>query len=92
MGARRKTDPGWLGGRLRELRQAAGWTQQRLAEEADVPVSAVQDLEQGRYPPSWATACLLADALGISLGPLGEEPEQGERPGPGRPAKATATR
>jgi transcriptional regulator with XRE-family HTH domain len=64
--------------RLRELRIAAGLTQQELAVRAGLSVSAVAHLEVGRIPdPRVSTLQALARALGVSLDSLaGEEPPQ----------------
>lgn len=83
-------DPGWFGRRLRELRAAKDWTQQDLAEMSGVSLSTLRDMEQGKYGPSWGTLVAIANAMGFGLGPLGEQPSSGERPGPGRPRQAQA--
>ena len=52
---------------LRQLRLAAGLTQEALAERAGVSARGVQDLERGiRRAPRAETVRLLADALGLS--------------------------
>ena len=71
--------------RIRELRTAAGLTQQGLAFEAGVSVSAVVQLEAGRIPnPRVNTLRALAGALGCTLdelaGPPEAEPPAGDRP------------
>jgi putative transcriptional regulator len=38
--------------RLRELRQACGWTQSELAELLDVSRQTVHSIEKGKYAPS----------------------------------------
>ncbi|HEV2372862.1 MAG TPA: BTAD domain-containing putative transcriptional regulator [Streptosporangiaceae bacterium] len=56
-----------LGTAVRVRRQAAGWTQRRLAVEAGVSVRLVQNVEQGVCArPRDAALRRLADALGIS--------------------------
>ena len=58
-----------FGGRLRELREAAGLSQEELASKANLSPNAVAALEQGRrrrpYPH---TVRSLAEALGLSEG------------------------
>lgn len=56
-----------FGGRLRALREAAGLSQDELAERARVSTDAVSALERGtRARPYPATVSALADALGLS--------------------------
>ncbi len=56
-----------FGNQLRQYRQAAGLTQEELAERAGLSVKAISALESGRrrrpYPH---TVRALADALGLS--------------------------
>jgi transcriptional regulator with XRE-family HTH domain len=56
-----------FGARLRELRKAAGLTQEQLAQAAGVTVSALTKLERGQAEPTWPTATKLAAALGVSV-------------------------
>ncbi|MEL6364912.1 MAG: helix-turn-helix transcriptional regulator [Pseudomonadota bacterium] len=41
---------------VRELREARGWSQARLAEELDVTRQTVLSIEKGRYDPSLSLA------------------------------------
>jgi transcriptional regulator with XRE-family HTH domain len=53
--------------RLRSLRDAAGLTQQALADRAGMRVQMLSRLEQGgRSDPRWSTVCGLATALEVS--------------------------
>jgi transcriptional regulator with XRE-family HTH domain len=64
-----------FGQRLRELRQARGLSQEKLAEQADLSVTYVSSLERGRYNPSLRNLMKLARALGCrveDLTPAGE--------------------
>src|SRR5262249_33109773 len=64
--------------RLRELRVAAGLTQQALAVRAGLSISGVVHLEAGRIPdPRVSTLKALAVALGVGLDALAFDP--GER-------------
>jgi transcriptional regulator with XRE-family HTH domain len=75
-------------GRLRELREGAGLTQEQLAERARVAPAAVRDLEQGRNQPRWGTVLLLAEALGVTdLREFAREPARRAAPRRGRPRK-----
>ena len=62
--------------RLRELRQAAGLTQQALAMKAGLSISAVVQIENGTIPdPRISTVRALARGLGVTLDKLGAEDE-----------------
>ena len=64
--------------RIKELRQAAGVTQQALAEQLHVDRSAVAYWENGTAMPKAALLPALADALGCTIDALfgrGEETE-----------------
>jgi transcriptional regulator with XRE-family HTH domain len=56
-----------LGQRLKRLREAAGMSQQRLADLAGVPVGTLRNAEYDRREPLVGTAGKLAKALGVSL-------------------------
>jgi transcriptional regulator with XRE-family HTH domain len=64
----------FFAGRLKELRQQSGLTQEQLARKANLSVSAVRHFEQGLKEPTYATLLKLAEALGVSLAAF--EPEQ----------------
>lgn len=67
--------------RLKELRTAAGLTQQALATKAGMSVSAVVHIEAGRVPdPRLSSLRALAKALGVSLDDLAENDEPAEKP------------
>jgi transcriptional regulator with XRE-family HTH domain len=85
--------PTGFAGRLKELRQAAGLTQQRLAERAGFHGFTVAKLEQGLQEPSWPTVLALAGALGVGVEAfVGNGEGAAERRGPGRPPKAAGER
>lgn len=75
-----------LPARLKELREKKGWSQQDLAQHADISLSTISMIERGERAPSFAMACSLADALGVSLESL-RQPAQVEtkKQGRGRP-------
>jgi putative transcriptional regulator len=50
--------------RLRELREARGWTQGALADRLDVSRQTVNALETGRYDPSLPLAFRIARLFG----------------------------
>ncbi|HYT92782.1 MAG TPA: helix-turn-helix transcriptional regulator [Gemmataceae bacterium] len=74
-------------GRLKELREAAGLTQQQLAQRAGLHKLSVAKLEQGLREPSWATVQALAAALGVDCQAFQETPAPRPATGPGRPPK-----
>jgi len=62
-----------LGKRVRELRTARTWSQERLAEEAGMHRTYMWGIEQGARNPSLRHLSRLADALGIPLRTLFDE-------------------
>ena len=59
-----------LGKKIRSLRQAHGWTQENLAEYADLHVSYIVLLEKGSNRATIETLDKLAKAFGISISDL----------------------
>ncbi len=55
---------------MRHFREHHGWSQELLAEKADLNRSYLGEVERGRAIPSLATAAKLATALGIPLSGL----------------------
>lgn len=55
---------------VRQLREGRGWSQERLAEAADLNRSFIGEIERGVATPSLLTAEKLAGALGIGLAGL----------------------
>jgi transcriptional regulator with XRE-family HTH domain len=83
--------------RLRQLRAAAGLTQEQLAERAGLSVAAIGDLERGRVQrPQAKTVRALAKALRVpayeldaaARRPRETEPRAEDRPRVSRPARA----
>ena len=56
-----------LGNRLREAREAKGWTQAELAERIGVSRKTVNTVENGVFVPSTVVALKLAGALGCAV-------------------------
>ena len=52
---------------LRQLREERGWSQEQLAERADLNRSYVGEVERGRAVPSIITVAKLAKALEVQL-------------------------
>jgi XRE family transcriptional regulator, fatty acid utilization regulator len=66
--------------KLKELRTAAGMTQQDLAMKAGLSISAVVQLEGGKVPdPRISTLRALARALGVSVDRLTENDDEPPR-------------
>jgi transcriptional regulator with XRE-family HTH domain len=80
-------DAKWFAGRLKELRQQAGLTQQGLSDLAGLSKGGIADLEQGRREPTWASVVALSRALGVECSAFLQEPTASERPRRGRPGK-----
>jgi transcriptional regulator with XRE-family HTH domain len=62
-----------LGKRVRALRTARGWSQERLAEEAGMHRTYMWGIEQGTRNPSLRHLARLSDALGVPLHSIFEE-------------------
>ena len=62
-----------LGKRVRALRTARGWSQERLAEEAGMHRTYMWGIEQGTRNPSLRHLSRLSDALGVPLHSIFEE-------------------
>jgi transcriptional regulator with XRE-family HTH domain len=58
--------PGF-GERVRELREARGWTQEQLAERANTHFTTVSKVERGDRAASLRLALVLAEAFGVSV-------------------------
>ncbi len=72
-----------IGGRVRQERQARGWTLDQLADAAGISRRMVVNVEQGAANPSVGTLLRISDALGIGLPSLVDSP---------RPKPVTVTR
>ena len=64
-----------IGARVKQERQARGWTLDRLAQVATISRRMVVSVEQGTVNPSVGTLLRLSDALGVGLPALVEPPE-----------------
>ena len=70
---RRDTAATALGRRVRALRQARGWSQERLAEAADMDRSYLAGIEVGARNPSLQALVKLAGAFRVELADLFRE-------------------
>jgi transcriptional regulator with XRE-family HTH domain len=59
-----------LGRRIRQLRDAKGWSQERLAEEADMDRSYIAGIEVGARNPSLKALERLAKGFRVSIADL----------------------
>jgi transcriptional regulator with XRE-family HTH domain len=84
------TNPNWFPGRLRELREKSGLTQEQLADRAGVKRDAVARWESGRREPGWSNVLALCAALGVTCEAFTQKPTPRPPVGPGRPRKASA--
>lgn len=65
-----------FGTTLRQLREARGWSQEALAEHADLNRSYIGELERGQAIASLLTLAKLSLALGVSLSNLMAQTER----------------
>ena len=67
-----------FGGRVRELRESRGMTQEQLADKAEMHRDTLARIERGGQSPRGSTQTRLARALGVSVGelykPAGSDP------------------
>ena len=59
-----------LGNRLRELRLAAGMTQEQVAEGANLSLKHVGEMERGRGNPTFLSLVRLSEVFGVTLAAL----------------------
>tara|TARA_R110002051_G_scaffold225076_3_gene288025 strand:+ start:1421 stop:1648 length:228 start_codon:yes stop_codon:yes gene_type:complete len=59
-----------LGQRLRDRRQALGWTQEELATHAGIDRSYIGGVERGRRNLTFTVLCQIAHALGCDVADL----------------------
>lgn len=75
MQSRRPPDP-VLAASLRRFRLRSGITQERLAFQAEVTISALSRIERGLSDPAWTTVHAITRALEVSLAELVTAVEQ----------------
>jgi len=56
---RRRRSGGWTGGRVKALREFAGWSQQELADHLSMRQQTISEWETGKYTPRRSTGVLL---------------------------------
>jgi len=59
-----------FGGRVRRLREAKKWNQERMAAEAGIHRSYLAGIESGRRNPSLQNIAKIATALGVPIAAL----------------------
>jgi len=89
---RKAEQPTGFAARLKTLREAAGLSQQQLADRVGLHKFSIAKLEQGIQEPTWPNVLLIAQALGVGCADFMAEPgsEPVRHVGRGRPAKAEA--
>lgn len=60
----------FVGGKIKEARCAKNWTQDKLAEESNIPQGYISKLESGQHSPNHRTLQRLAAAMGVEVGQL----------------------
>jgi transcriptional regulator with XRE-family HTH domain len=80
----------WFAGRLRELREQAGLTQQELAQRVGTTVRNISRLETGVQEATWPTVVALANVFSVSCDAFLQEPAALPEPQRGRPPKGAA--
>jgi transcriptional regulator with XRE-family HTH domain len=78
----------WFAGRLRELREAKGLTQRKLAERTGLTTDGIAKLERSARSPTWETVIALCQALGVEVGEFTKKPKALPNRRRGRPRKA----
>jgi transcriptional regulator with XRE-family HTH domain len=63
---------------VRRLRLERGLSQEALAFDANLTVSAMARIERGQSNPAWTTVLAIAGALGMTLQDLARATEGGE--------------
>jgi transcriptional regulator with XRE-family HTH domain len=71
--------------RLKEVRELHGWSQKNLAEAAGVSRDSISNYETGHREAYPATARKLADALGVEIADLLQEPARPKEVAPSSP-------
>ena len=61
---------------LLELREGRGLSQEKVAHEAGLTVSAYARIERAEANPTWTTVSEIAKALGVSLAEIGDAVER----------------
>jgi DNA-binding XRE family transcriptional regulator len=86
-------EPTGFGARLKRLREAAGKSQQELADLAGCNKFTVAKLEQGKQEPAWPLVLALCRSLGVSVATFeaaaAPQPEAPPARPRGRPRKAS---
>jgi transcriptional regulator with XRE-family HTH domain len=81
--------------RLKELREAAGLTQEALARKAGLSTSGVAKLENAGLDPAWSTVVKLAGALDVPVDAFKDQAGEGgqaDAPAPDHPAEGKPKR
>lgn len=84
----KKAEPTGFGLKLKELREAAGLSQQELADRIGFHKLSVAKIEQGIREPTWSSVKAISEALGVSCEAFNQPAATDSKPsGPGRPPR-----
>ena len=61
-----------LGSRIREKRKALGWTQEELADRAQIDRSYIGGVERGERNVTFSVLCQICRALGCDVGEIAD--------------------
>ena len=66
---------------VRRERLARGWSGKELGRRSGVPQATISNIERGRFGTTLHIAAKLAEAFGVTIGTLADEPgaDQGKR-------------
>lgn len=64
-----------IGSQIRRLRLARNWSQEQLAEQADLAFTYIGNIERGEANPTISVLLRIAEALEVSIGQLFAAPE-----------------
>lgn len=77
----------WIGANAGAIREAKGFSQQRVATSANLTLRHYQNVERGKVDPRASTVHRIAHALKVPDGALFQKPPPRPRRKPGRPRK-----
>lgn len=70
------TEPGEVGARIREVREASGISLVQLASRSRLSETVVRTIERGDHEPDLVSAIKLAHSMGLTLGEVVRGPSR----------------
>lgn len=70
-----------LAATIRRLREERDWSQESVAQDAEMSVGSYARIERGEANPAWTTVARIAHTFGLSVAGLAAEVERKHRPG-----------